>query len=307
MVNTNMWGLSNSAVNTRTVAMPLGLSEPADAKWPVNNHSFIPLLDMINHSSLQEFNCPKPEPIPSATLNGKLYYRGGKPPVGKLQPGKVDLMLFAPLRGLNENEEVKFLYGPHSNAMLFAEYGFTETHDDSEDGQGVFWPNGDVDVNPWVEAMWEQQLGGTEEGERKRAFLEDQGMWGHNRLAANGGEPAPSTGLMLTLLIMVTPAEEFPTIVATSRHGGLKARAFTRPLKQAAYRQLAGLCQDVLLEARECGKKVDKLAKTVKADEEERSSKDIAVRSVRGLIREQESISRTILDVVESGASIPGF
>lgn len=286
--------------------MPLGLAEPADAKWPVNNHSFVPLLDMINHSSLQEFNCPKPEPVPSSTL--KIYFKGTKPSVGqKLQPGKVDLMLFAPLRGLNENEEVKFLYGPHSNAMLFAEYGFTETRGSSENGDGVFWPNGDIDVNPWVERVWDARLGGTAEGERKRTFLEEQGLWGHNRLAANGGEPAPSTGLMLTLLALVAPADEFDTAVSASRIGGLRTRSFTQPLRRAAHKELAALCQDVLFESIECGSKVDKLAADVRKDDPEAVSKEIAVRSVRDLLREQESISRTILDVVESGASIPGF
>jgi len=280
-----------TAVNTRTVAMPLGLAEPPKTEWPVNNHSFVPLLDMINHSSIPQVHCPKPEPLPSLSIVSKRSTRGGMRSSGsmRLTPGKVDLVLFAPLRGLEEGEEVTFLYGPHSNAMLFAEYGFTEV----DEVGNTWWPNGDVDVQPWLDKVWETK-GGTD---AKRRVLEDAGLWGHSKLVANGGEPQPSLGLMSTLCVMFSPDD------AVFTPQTLRANAFGRMAKLAARHELGRICEAVLNDAEDCRADVADIAAAARAD----SNKLDALRTVRALLREEEHIAKGVLDLVESSGVIAGF
>lgn len=279
----------NIAVNTRTVSTPLGLTEPSSSKWTVNNHSFVPLLDMINHSSLPGTECPKPEPMPSTTTSKRTARGAMRPGKQHLVPGKVDVVLFAPHRGLLEGEQVLFLYGPHSNATLFAEYGFTEI---DEGVNPLTWPNDDIDVMPWVEKLWEE--GGND---AKREALEDADMWNHNKLAANGGDPCPSIGLMTTLCVLASPEE-----AVFSPHN-LNARNFSRPTKLAARRMLLRICESVLADAQDCRDDLAEVGKAAGADKDKR----IGVSIVRGLLREEEVITKAVLDLVEGGSPIPGF
>lgn len=267
--------------------MPLGLAEPAGSEWPINNHSFVPLLDMINHSSIPQIFCPKPEPVPSLSVVSK---RSMRPSANmRLTPGKVDLALFAPLRGLSEGEEVTFLYGPHSNAMLFAEYGFTEV----DEVGNTWWPNGDIDVRPWLDKVWETS-GGTES---KKAALATAGLWGHSKLVANGGEPQPSVGLMTTLCVMCSPDD------AVFTTAGLNARSFSRNAKMAARRALARLCEAILADDSDCREDVAQVAARAGSDKD----KAEALRYARALLREEEHITQGVLDLVENGGVIPGF
>lgn len=285
---TFLWAWLN--VNTRTVSTPLGLAEPRSTKWTVNNHSFVPLLDMINHSSLPGTECPKPEPMPSTTVSKRTARGGMRPGKQHLVPGKVDVVLFAPHRGLLEGEQVLFLYGPHSNATLFAEYGFTEI---DEGLNPLTWPNDDIDVGPWVESLWES-CGGTD---AKREALEDADMWNHNKLAANSGDPCPSVGLMTTLCVLASPED------AVFNSNNMHARNFSRPTKLAARRLLLRICESVLADAGDCRDDLAEVAPMAGKDKD----KQVAIGVVRGLLREQEMITKMVLDAIEGGTSIPGF
>lgn len=144
-------------VNTRTVSIPLGLPLPNED----NNHTLVPLLDMINHSSSPSQHIPRPIQIPSsssATYHsyakallsrpapngvshgpssngvppGRRHGMGVGPGAGRaaaphLVPGRIGFRLIAPDRGLRADEEVTFEYGSHANATLFSEYGFIES------------------------------------------------------------------------------------------------------------------------------------------------------------------------------------
>lgn len=270
--------------------MPLGLAEPPNAGWPVNNHSFVPLLDMINHSSIPHVICPKPEPLPSLSVS-KRSARGAQRPGGNVHliPGKVDLVLFAPLRGLDEGEEVTFLYGPHSNAVLFAEYGFTEVDEVGD----TWWPNADIDVSPWLDQVWATQGG----NDVKRAALEAANMWGHSKLAANGGEPQPSVGLMTTLCVMCSPDD------AVFTPDALRVRTFSRSAKQSARRALARICEAILNDVEDCRADAADVATRAGGD----ADKAEGLRITRALLREEECITKGVLDLVESGGIIPGF
>jgi hypothetical protein len=99
----------------------------------------------------------------------------------------------APPRGIKEGEEVFFEYGGHSNATLFAEYGFIElpaaadADGTGEDGDGAHASNGEeeevdwlrlshgeVDVGGIVDEIWAERR-----SEEKRATLESIGCWGY--------------------------------------------------------------------------------------------------------------------------------
>ncbi|GFZ45944.1 hypothetical protein JCM24511_03677 [Saitozyma sp. JCM 24511] len=150
-----LWAWLN--VNTRTVSIPLGLPLPNED----NNHTLVPLLDMINHSSSPSQHIPRPIQIPSsssATYHsyakallsrpapngvshgpssngvppGRRHGMGVGPGAGRaaalhLVPGRIGFRLIAPDRGLRADEEVTFEYGSHANATLFSEYGFIES------------------------------------------------------------------------------------------------------------------------------------------------------------------------------------
>lgn len=179
-----------------------------------------------------------------------------------------------------------FLYGAHSNATLFAEYGFTEI---DEREAPLRWPNDDIDVMPWVEKLWEEN-GGTEE---KREALEAAELWGHCKLAANGGEPAPSMGLLATLYVLCSNEEAVFTPEA------LKSRNFSRSVKLSARRMLGRLCEAVLDDAAECREELDEVAIGVTD-----ADKLTGVAVVRGLLREEVVISKGVLDLVESGGGL---
>lgn len=111
---------SLTAVNTRTAAIPLGL-QPATS---LQNHSLVPLFDLINHSSDPDLIIPSPivTHIPAGPSSSSRSRTAGS----HLVPGRVGFQLVAPERGLRKGEQVLFQYGAHSNGTLFAEYGFVE-------------------------------------------------------------------------------------------------------------------------------------------------------------------------------------
>ena len=151
-------------VNTRTVSIPLDLPGPSS----LNNHTLVPILDMLNHSSKPEEIIPKPIQFPSspsAPPGPSMHRRGVQP---HLVPGKIGFRLIAPDRGLEKDEEVKFEYGAHSSETLFTEYGFVP---EPRDGKWLDQPNGEVDVNDLVEKMFPIR------SEKVKTALQEIGCW----------------------------------------------------------------------------------------------------------------------------------
>lgn len=140
-------------MNTRSVSIPLGFQNTTNN---TQNHTMVPILDMLNHSSDADRVIASPRQVPSAPsppsanasqptsagANGTTGMRTGPtnprsaPTLpnrivngnsgAALVPGKIGLKLVAPSRGTKDGEEVMFTYGPHCSATLFAEYGFSE-------------------------------------------------------------------------------------------------------------------------------------------------------------------------------------
>lgn len=156
-------------VNTRTVSVPLDLPGPSS----LNNHTFVPILDMLNHSSKPEEIIPKPIQIassPSAPKPGPGTSRRGAGARAQphLIPGKIGFRLIAPERGLEKDEQVRFEYGAHSTETLFTEYGFTP---ERLEGKWLDQPNGEVDVNDLVDKMFPIK------SEKIKMALEEIGCW----------------------------------------------------------------------------------------------------------------------------------
>jgi hypothetical protein len=154
---------AHSVVNTRTVSIPLDLPGTSS----LQNHTLVPILDLINHSSNEEERIPTPIQFPSSTSGGpgSTSSRGSQP---HLIPGKVGFRLIAPERGLKEGEEVKFEYGAHSTETLFTEYGFCP---EEKRGDWLSQVYGECDVNALVEEMFPIK------SEKLRTILEELGCW----------------------------------------------------------------------------------------------------------------------------------
>ncbi|EIW66384.1 hypothetical protein TREMEDRAFT_65667 [Tremella mesenterica DSM 1558] len=129
-------------VNTRSVTLALGLPEyPPD----VYNHTLVPLLDLLNHSSHPSVGLPhwiptasslprvrtkNPSgPTPPALKNDGHSTFASKPYSGSTEehliPGKISMCLKSG-KDMEEGVEVSFEYGGHGSEVLMAEYGFVE-------------------------------------------------------------------------------------------------------------------------------------------------------------------------------------
>lgn len=138
--------VANHSVNTRTVSVPLDLAGPSS----LQNHTLVPILDLINHSSKDTEKIPTPIQYPTNSPSGP----GSTPSRGQqphLIPGKIGFRLIAPERGLSKDEEIKFEYGGHSSEMLFTEYGFCP---EGKNGDWLGQVHGECDVNDLVEEMF---------------------------------------------------------------------------------------------------------------------------------------------------------
>jgi hypothetical protein len=141
------------------VSVPLDLPGPSS----LQNHTLVPVLDMINHSSRPESIIPKP--IQFLSGGPGVPARGQQP---HLVPGKIGFRLIAPERGLVQDEEVKFEYGPHSTETLFTEYGFCPVE---KTGDWVGEVYGECDVNDLVTEMFPIK------SEKVKTTLKELGCW----------------------------------------------------------------------------------------------------------------------------------
>ncbi|WVQ81248.1 hypothetical protein IAT38_003370 [Cryptococcus sp. DSM 104549] len=219
-----LWAWLN--VNTRSISIPLGLPGPSERM----NHTLVPILDFINHSSNPNFVAPRvrqlPTPSPAARPgpgpttrrthkvstsedwagHGTGYSRNGV----HLVPGKIDLRLIAPERGMELGEEVRFEYGGHNDAMLFAEYGFCETPEGEGEEKWLTLKYGELDLGWMVDELWKEKVGEKDEEddeeEEKQKVLEAIGCWGSNIVHAQPSPVHPSHSLLMTLRVLHLPA-----------------------------------------------------------------------------------------------------
>lgn len=124
-----------TAVNTRSVSLPLGFSGPTE----LFNHSLVPILDLANHSSNPTIPRPRQIPAPLAAIHpcpaqpstsGPSRMADGR--VGHLIPGRIAYSLVAPSEGFERGKELRFEYHGLCNTELWAEYGFAESPHPSE-------------------------------------------------------------------------------------------------------------------------------------------------------------------------------
>lgn len=75
-----------------------------------------------------------------------------------------------------------FEYGGHSNATLFAEYGFCEVPEAEEDDKWLLLKNGELDVGWIVDKFWEEEVkknSNEEDAAEKQKALEAIACWGY--------------------------------------------------------------------------------------------------------------------------------
>lgn len=174
-----------TAVNTRTVSIPLGYFGPTE----LYNHTLVPVLDMVNHSSSPSIL--RPRHIPSLSSKSPRPARpGARTATPHLIPGRIAFALVAPPEGIAEGAEVTFQYHSQCNLDLWAEYGFAEVTDTIE----KFGKYSAADVGYLVDELWVPD-------EEKQAALEKIACWNENTL-----HPYPeyeaSHGLLMTLRVL---------------------------------------------------------------------------------------------------------
>jgi hypothetical protein len=74
------------------------------------------------------------------------------------------------------DDELMFTYGPHEDAFLIAEYGFTQST------SRVSNPYNCIDISEPIIKLF-ARLG--KDGERKQALLENEGYWGDSTISSN--------------------------------------------------------------------------------------------------------------------------
>ncbi|KAG8743162.1 hypothetical protein FRC12_015113 [Ceratobasidium sp. 428] len=158
-----VWAWLN--VNTRCLYHDLGLLRSED------NITMCPLLDFANHTPLQSM---------SITQDGFALCDG---------------MAFSSSTHLQPGEEVYLRYGGHSNALLFAEYGF------------VFPTNtGDARAEISIDSDVEELLKSCGDYEAKAQLLKDRNYWGDWTLHVEDGIGRPSFRLLPALRLLHVPS-----------------------------------------------------------------------------------------------------
>ncbi|OXC69576.1 hypothetical protein AYX13_01743 [Cryptococcus neoformans] len=308
-----LWAWLN--VNTRSISIPLGLPGPSERM----NHTLVPILDMINHSSDSSLNAPRvrqmstPSPAPRSTrrthrhtpssdwnsqnLTG--YSRNGL----HLVPGKIDLRLIAPDREMQKEEEVLFEYGGHSNATLFAEYGFCEAPEGVDDDKWLRLKNGELDVGWIVDELWKEKVknnGNEEDAAEKQKALEAIACWGQNTIHTCPGPPHPSHSLLMSLRVLHLPADS-PKLPGIQR----SYSTYISPSNElATISSLEDICQRVVKESDKRWKALKKLQKDIKVEGEREEGKRIVVEMLMGMCVEDKVIAGKILERIEAGEDL---
>ncbi|WVQ75496.1 hypothetical protein IAR50_005121 [Cryptococcus sp. DSM 104548] len=315
-----LWAWLN--INTRSISIPLGLPGPTERM----NHTLVPILDMINHSSDPSITAPRVKQLPaSAPIPASSSTRGGKKthkptPSGDysghgtgysrnglhLVPGKIDLKLIAPERRMAEGEEILFEYGGHNNATLLAEYGFLEEPDGGDEQKWSTLKYGELDVGWIVDEMWKEKVGSVEEdeedeqGDEKRKALEAIGCWGVNIIHAQPSPPHPSHSLLMTLRVFHLPKSS-PKLTGIQQGYS----TYVSPSNElAVMSSLEHICNRVVQEAEKGLKDLEKLDKRLKAGKGEIAEKEAMLEMLAGLYTEEKVLAKCILGRIEAGEDL---
>ncbi|KIR64124.1 hypothetical protein I314_02909 [Cryptococcus bacillisporus CA1873] len=311
-----LWAWLN--VNTRSISVPLGLPGPNERM----NHTLVPILDMINHSSDPSLNAPRvrqlstPSPAPRPRLAARRTHKqtpssdwNGQNPAGysrnglHLVPGKIDLRLIAPDREMRKGEEVLFEYGGHSNATLFAEYGFCEVPEAEEDDKWLLLKNGELDVGWIVDKLWEEEVknnGNEEDAAEKRKALEAIACWGQNTIHTCPGPPHPSHSLLMSLRVLHLPAHS-PKLPGIQQGYS----TYISPSNElATIASLEDICRRVVKESDKRWKALKKLHNDIKAKGEQDEGKGTVIETLMGMCVEDKVIAGKVLERIEAGEDL---
>lgn len=184
-------------MNTRTVSIALGIHGATE----LQNHTLVPLLDFINHSSDRRRCCPTPRQYASSPSAERSARRnsssiasapGAAPrsasragPNGSapayLVPGRIGFRIVAGVEGIKAGDELFFQYGGHCNSTLFSEYGFVDTLSGNDDTGNDQKPekrwldniHGEIDVGWAMDDMWAE----ADQRAEKEKALRAIGCW----------------------------------------------------------------------------------------------------------------------------------
>ncbi|WVR05501.1 hypothetical protein IAU60_002519 [Kwoniella sp. DSM 27419] len=357
-------------VNTRSISIPLGLPGPSERM----NHTLVPIMDFINHSSDPDVITSRVKQLPTASKrrssshaqvdtqdgNGStaqpLASRPGangakrvvSPPSSTgpgstsahllrqadkhMIPGKIDLCLVCPDRGLAEGEEVLFEYGAHGSSTLFVEYGFCESPPEpalvkagdsgaeaelstSLDASGagekaeagtvtVHAASSDEGAQGWLGMRYGEvdvssyvdelwQSQDEEDAQEKKEVLESIGCWGGNTLHALPSPAHPSHPLLMTLRLLHLPASS-PKIPSIA--SGLVT--YISPQNEtAAMMTLEEICRKIVKAADKRGKALEARLSEDHADKEQ----DGVLKMLRGMAEEERVIAGKVLERLLTG------
>ncbi|KAL7422560.1 hypothetical protein Q5752_003208 [Cryptotrichosporon argae] len=300
---TLLWAWLN--VNTRTVSIALGLA----GDTALYNHTFVPLLDMINHSSSPSLRLGDPVQVasgPARASTGPTYARAhlGPGPNGPARTGmlgrhgrtptptppaaagKIDFRMSAPARGLERGKQVHFAYGPHASSVLFAEYGFHEYAPDASTDGADADAGGEIDVGEHVRRLWAEH--GTDD---KREALEAIACWGHDTLHLRP-EPHAAYALVMTLRVLFLDSADADKLASVRR--GLVS--YVSPANEARARAaLNDLCEETVREADAGLARVRRWVDDLDGDHAVQG----AVRLVRGLWTERRDVASAVLKSID--------
>jgi hypothetical protein len=235
-------------VNTRSVSVPLGYAGPTE----LYNHTLVPVLDLVNHSSSPSI--PRPQQRLSSSV--KLHHRLQTANV-HLVPGKIAFALIAPDEGFEEGKELLFQYHPTNNTELWAEYGFAEVFSSGPEKWGRYSA---LVVNHVVDEMWQADA-------KQKSALEKIGCWRHNTL-----HPYPeyeaSHSLMMTLRVLHLTSSERAKLEAI---GKATLTYISEENEKKVFESLRTICDKMVAEVedRDVGAESDAMVKCLWAEQED--------------------------------------
>lgn len=118
-----------------------------------------PILDFANHTAISPHTMPKP-------TNGEIWDTG---PLGK-KTGEQFILLAPSTAPTAVGDEIYLRYGMHSNATLFAEYGFVMASDEQSETFSE-----ELELQGPIESLFK---GRGEVGQWMKECLIAEGYWG---------------------------------------------------------------------------------------------------------------------------------